>query len=238
MYKGKRILAVIPARSGSKGIKGKNMKLLCGKPLLAYSVEVALSCPYIDYVLVSTDSEEIAKCGRQYGARVPFLRPLQLATDDAKTIDVLLHGVHALQELGEVFEYLMLLQPTQPIRISDQLSEAIEHVIDSNLPSLVSVCPVEQHPILMRTLGEEGELIPILDCGSTCRRQDFPPVYRVNGSIYINRIDENFNSSLSLNDNAYPYIMKSEESIDIDTIEDFLQAEQYMKDKGTRKVCQ
>ncbi|MBO5238282.1 MAG: acylneuraminate cytidylyltransferase family protein [Lachnospiraceae bacterium] len=229
MYKGKRILAMIPARGGSKGIKGKNIKFLCGKPLLAYSIEVALQCSYIDYVLVSTDSEEIAKCGKDYGAKVPFLRPAEYATDEAKTIDVLLHGIETLKQIGEEFDYLMLLQPTQPFRTPQQLSEVIEMVIDKKLASLVSVCPVEEHPILMRTLGEEGELKSILSCRSTVRRQDFPPVYKVNGSIYMNRIDEKFNKNTSLNDNQYPYFMTREDSIDIDTIEDFYVAEQKIK---------
>lgn len=229
MYKEKRIVAMIPARGGSKGIPGKNIKPLCGKPLLAYSIEVALQCPYIDYVLVSTDSKEIAQCGVQYGAQVPFLRPAEFAMDNSKTIDVLLHGIHALQERGEEFNYLVLLQPTQPFRTGVQLSEAIEMVIDRNLPSLVSVCPVAEHPILMRTLGENGDLKSILSCGSTVRRQDFPAVFKVNGSIYINRVDETLNKNTSLNDNQYPYFMTREESIDIDTMEDFLAAEQLMK---------
>lgn len=231
MYKGKRILAMIPARGGSKGIKGKNIKLLCGKPLLAYSIEVALQCSYIDYVLVSTDSEEIAKCGKDYGAKVPFLRPAEYATDEAKTIDVLLHGIETLRQTGEEFDYLMLLQPTQPFRTSKQLTEAIEMIVDRELSSLVSVCPVEEHPILMRTLGETGELKTILSCGSTVRRQDFPAVYKVNGSIYINQIDEKLNKDTSLNDNQYPYFMTREDSIDIDTIEDFFAAEQRMKQR-------
>ncbi|MBP3506700.1 MAG: acylneuraminate cytidylyltransferase family protein [Lachnospiraceae bacterium] len=235
MYKGKRILAMIPARGGSKGIKGKNIKFLCGKPLLAYSIEVALQCSYIDYVLVSTDSEEIAKCGKDYGAKVPFLRPAEYATDEAKTIDVLLHGIETLRQTGEEFDYLMLLQPTQPFRTSKQLTEAIEMIVDRELSSLVSVCPVEEHPILMRTLGETGELKTILSCGSTVRRQDFPTVYKVNGSIYINQIDEKLNKDTSLNDNQYPYFMTREDSIDIDTIEDFFAAEQRMKQKRANR---
>ncbi len=238
MYKGKRILAVIPARGGSKGIKKKNIRPLCGKPLLAYSVEVALECDYVDSVLVSTDSEEIAACARQYGADVPFLRPAELATDEAKTIDVLLHGIAELKRRGQIFDYLLLLQPTQPIRTSRQLAEAIERIVDSGAASLVSVCPVEEHPILMRTLDQEGRLIPILAGGSTVRRQDFPTVYKVNGSIYLNRIDEGLNEHTSLNDNEYPYIMSREDSVDIDTPDDFMKAEEIMKKKlksGGRK---
>lgn len=232
MYKGKRILAIIPARGGSKGIKGKNIKLLNGKPLLVYSIEAALQCSYIDYVLVSTDSEEIADCGKKYGAQVPFLRPEELATDEAKTIDALLHGIQKLKEIGNEFDYLVLLQPTQPFRTGQQLSEAIETIVDTGVSSLVSVCPVEEHPILMRTLDNDGKLKSILEIGSTVRRQDFSSVYKVNGSIYINRIDETFDKNTSLNDNQYPYFMSREDSIDIDTMEDFLAAEQLMKKRS------
>lgn len=231
MYKRKRILAIIPARGGSKGIKEKNIKPLCGKPLLAYSVEVALECDYVDYVLVSTDSEVIAACARQYGAKVPCLRPEELATDEAKTIDVLLYEIARLQEEGQIFDYVLLLQPTQPIRTSRQLTEAIERMIDSDFTSLVSVCPVEEHPILMRTQDKKGKLLPVIAGGSTVRRQEFPEVYKVNGSIYLNRIDEGFNEHTSLNDNEYPYFMSREDSVDIDTIEDFMEAEKIMKKK-------
>lgn len=231
MYREKRIIAIVPARGGSKGIKDKNIRLLAGKPLLTYSIQVALACEYIDEVVVSTDSENIRNIALQYGASVPFLRPVELATDEAKTIDVILHALSELQKNDEYYDYVMLLQPTQPIREVSDLKQSIEQVIDNQYDSLVSVCPVQEHPILMRTIGDDGKLHNILSCGSTVRRQDFPKVYKVNGSIYINAIKDSFNETTSLNDNQYPFVMAREKSIDIDNIEDLEQAEQYLNQR-------
>ena len=116
MYKNKRIVAIIPARAGSKGIKKKNIRQLCGKPLIAYSIEVAKQCEYIDTVFVSTDSPEIQMIAEQYGAEVPFLRTKDLASDESKIIDALLYSLHELERLGKKYDYIILLQPTQPIR--------------------------------------------------------------------------------------------------------------------------
>lgn len=228
MYQNQRILAVIPARGGSKGIPGKNTIDLCGKPLIAYSIEQAIACPYVDDVIVSTDSEHIRDVALHYGAQVPFLRPSELATDTSKTIDALLYTVERLKEQGSSYDYLLLLQPTQPIREAFHLTEAIEMLIDSKQTSLVSVSPVKEHPILMRTIDTDGHLLSLLNMPSTVRRQDFPNVYKVNGSIYLNRIDASFHSDTSLNDNLVPYIMDSQYAIDIDSLEDLKQAANYI----------
>lgn len=233
MYKNKRIVAIIPARAGSKGIKKKNIRQLCGKPLIAYSIEVAKQCEYIDTVFVSTDSPEIQTIAEQYGAEVPFLRTKDLASDESKIIDALLYSLHELERLGKKYDYIILLQPTQPIRTVLLLKDIIERVIDQKLSSLVTVCPVEEHPILMRTMDADGNLKPLLHCSSTVRRQDFPAVYKVNGSAYMNLIDENFNENTSLNDNQYGYKMERKDSIDIDTMEDWKQAEQAL---GVRRI--
>ena len=132
-------------------------------------------------------------------------------------------------ELQKKYDYIILLQPTQPIRTVLLLKDIIERVIDQKLSSLVTVCPVEEHPILMRTMDADGNLKPLLHCSSTVRRQDFPAVYKVNGSVYMNLIDENFNENTSLNDNQYGYKMERKDSIDIDTMEDWKQAEQALR---------
>lgn len=230
MYKNKRFLAIIPARGGSKGIPNKNVIDLCGKPLIAYSIEAAINCSYIDDVIVSTDSQAIADVAIYYGAKVPFLRPAQLATDTSKIIDSMLYTIDTLKESSNTYDYVILLQPTQPIRIPKHLIEAIHSIVDSNVPSLVSVCPVEEHPILMRTIDSNGFLNSILQVNSTVRRQDFPDVYKVNGSIYINKLDDTFNLSTSLNDNICPYIMDRLYSIDIDTLDDLERATRFIKE--------
>lgn len=234
MYNGKRIIAVIPARAGSKGIKDKNIRELCRKPLIAYSIEVAKACDYIDTVFVSTDSVRIQEIAKQYGAEVPFLRSEELASDEAKIIDALLFSLKRLELMNQKYDYIMLLQPTQPIRTVELLKAVIEQTIDRHLPSMVTICPVEEHPILMRTIEENGRLHSLLESSSTVRRQDFPPFYKVNGSVYINRIDEFFNEHTSLNDNRYGYLMKRRDSVDIDTLEDFERAEKILKDNFER----
>lgn len=216
MYKGKSFLVIIPARGGSKGIPNKNIIEVEGKPLIKYSIDAALESKYVDRIVVSTDSEEIAKVSAESGADVPFLRPVSLSTDTAKTIDALIHAVNTLKENGSAYDYLVLLQPTQPLRESFHIDEAIEKIVERGAGSLVSVSDVHEHPILMRTINEQGNLSNLLQTSSTVRRQDFPTFYKVNGSIYINKIDENFNENLSLNDNQLPYIMDTKYDVDID----------------------
>ena len=227
MFKNKRILAIIPARSGSKGIKHKNIIDLNGKPLISYSIEAGLKSKYIDKVIVSTDGEEIAEVARKYGAEVPFLRPKELASDTSKSIDVVIHAIEQLKMREEEYDYCVLLQPTQPLRKSEHIDESIEKIINKKAESLVSVCEVEEHPILMRRICDD-KLINLLEGSSTVRRQDFEKVYIVNGAIYINQIDK-LSLNTSLNDNITPYIMKREYSVDIDTIADLKVAEKFLK---------
>ena len=227
MFKNKRILAIIPARSGSKGIKHKNIIDLNGKPLISYSIEAGLKSKYIDKVIVSTDGEEIAEVARKYGAEVPFLRPKDLASDTSKSIDVVIHAIEQLKMREEEYDYCVLLQPTQPLRKSEHIDESIEKIINKKAESLVSVCEVEEHPILMRRICDD-KLINLLEGSSTVRRQDFEKVYIVNGAIYINQIDK-LSLNTSLNDNITPYIMKREYSVDIDTIADLKVAEKFLK---------
>lgn len=150
MYKDKKTLAIIPARGGSKGIPYKNIMNINGKPLIAYSIEAAKQSKYIDYILVSTDDDKIKEVSLQYGASVPFLRPEEISNDTAKSIDVVIHGINYLKESGEEFDYVVLLQPTSPLRTSQDIDEAIEILIKNEKESLVSVCEVEENPVLMR----------------------------------------------------------------------------------------
>lgn len=229
MYKDQRILAIIPARGGSKGIPNKNIIDLCGKPLIAYSILAAQKSRYIDDIIVSTDSEKIRDISLEYGASVPFLRPAHLASDTSKTIDCMIYTIQELNKQGQLYDYVVLLQPTQPLRKEGVIDEAIAQLLESPEESLVSVTTVTEHPILMRTITKEGTLKSLLPMSSTVRRQDFPAVYRVNGSIYINRINEHFNESTSLNDNVLPYIMDEQYSVDIDSLADLRKAEAFLE---------
>ena len=218
MFKDHSILAVIPARGGSKGIPGKNIIEVAGRSLIAYTLEAAKNSRFIDYVLVSTDSEEIADAARKYGGEVPFLRPDELASDTAKTIDAVLHCVKEMEKLGKSFDTVILLQPTSPLRTAKDIDGAIELFFKNGEKSLVSVSELDVNPVLIRRV-EDGRAVPILNESSTVRRQDFKKYYRVNGAIYINKASE-LGSETSLNDNETAYIMDSSHCIDIDSMED------------------
>ena len=219
MFHNKSFIAVIPARGGSKGIKDKNIVTVHGKPLIQYTIDAARASKYLDRIVVSTDSEKIADISRKLGAEILSLRPAHLATDEARTIDVLLHVLSEVYEQGFKYDYIVLLQPTQPLRHAEHIDKAIERIVISDSESLVSVSKVKEHPILIRTI-ENGELKRLLNVSSTVRRQDFPPYYKVNGAIYINKINNNFNPQTSLNDNKLPFIMDDRYDLDIDTSED------------------
>ncbi len=226
MYNNKRILAVIPARGGSKGIPHKNIINLCGKPLICYTIEAGLSSKYIDYLMVSTDDEKIANISKKYGAQVPFMRPAVLASDTSKTLDAILHAVKTLKDQGNIFDTLVLLQPTQPLRTTEDIDKSIKIFFENGEKSLVSITEVDDNPILIRTI-ESGRLTPLLNVSSTCRRQDMPRYYKVNGCIYINKVDE-LDNTTSFNDNIVPYVMDKNHSVDIDEISDLFMAEYYL----------
>lgn len=224
--KKEKILALIPARGGSKGIPGKNTRELAGKPLIAYTIEAARSCACLDDVLVSTDSEEIAGVAEKFGAWVPFLRPEELAGDRSKTIDAVIYTLERLAKEGKEYDYVVLLQPTSPLRTSEDVEGAVRLALETG-KDVVAVSEVADSPILVRTCDNAGNLTPLLPGGSTIRRQDMPDYYRVNGSIYVNRV-RSLTGDSSLNDNPVGYIMPRERSVDIDESVDFAVAEYFL----------
>ena len=234
MYKNKKIIAIIPARGGSKGIPSKNIIDIYGKPLIQYSIECARESKYIDRTIISTDDLKIKEVSERCGGDVPFLRPSELAQDTSKTIDCLVHAVNWLKEHGEEYDYLVLLQNTVPLRKSWQVDEAIEKLFSGNERSLVSITEVEENPVLMRTLNEDGTVKNMLQLNSTMRRQDFPKFYRVDGAIYIQKLDEYFNLNTSLNDGKLAYIMEEKYSVDIDTYLDIKKIEYYLEKELNR----
>ena len=236
MYKNKKILAVIPARGGSKGIPSKNIIEVGGKPLIQYTIDCAKHSRYIDRAVISTDSEEIKKVSIECGGDVPFMRPKELALDTSKTIDCIVHAVNTLKEMGETYDYVMIIQNTVPLRKFWHVDESIEKLIDSNERSLVSVTEVEQHPILMRTINEDGTVKNLLPMSSTMRRQDFPKFYKVDGAIAIQKIDEEFNLNTSINDGRLAYIMDSKYSTDIDSYIDIKVIEYYLEKEKEEEI--
>ncbi|MCU1807081.1 acylneuraminate cytidylyltransferase family protein [Cytobacillus firmus] len=231
MFMNQRFLAVIPARGGSKGIPKKNIIDLNGKPLIQYTIDAAKESKYIDDIVVSTDNQDIAEVAKQCGADVPFIRPADLASDSAKTIDVLIHTVSELKKLGKTYDFLILLQPTQPLRLSEHIDEAVEKIVSTGKASLASVSKVQEHPLLIRSINGNDELVPLLNSSSTVRRQDFPDYFKVNGAIYINLLKD-LNHETSLNDNIVPYEMDYRYSVDIDEMIDLDIAKLILASKG------
>lgn len=236
MYKGKRILGVIPARGGSKGVPLKNIINVGGKPLIHYSIQCAKYSKYIDRTVISTDDLLIKKVSEEYGGDVPFLRPAELAKDTSKTIDALVHAVDTMNEIDGPYDYVVLLQNTVPLRKSWHVDEAIEKIFDSQERSLVSVTEVEEHPILMRTLNEDDTVKNLLPMNSTVRRQDFPKFYKVDGAIYIQKLDEEFNLNTSLNDGRLAYVMEHQYSTDIDNYIDIKIVEYYLEKEREKEA--
>ena len=232
MYSEKRILSLIPARGGSKGIKNKNIIDLNGHPLISYTIKAAIDSKYVDSVVVSTDSLEIANISKECGALVPFMRPNELASDTSKTVDVVIHAIQALKELSYKFDVLVLLQPTQPLRDANDVDEAIEVFFESGLRGVASISLVDDNPMLIRTLNDDGTVASLLGVNSTCRRQDMPDYYRVNGCIYINKIEE-VTVKTSFNDNPIGYVMEQNHSVDIDEMKDLVVAEYYLKNMSS-----
>ena len=230
MINGKRVLALIPARGGSKGIKDKNIYPLNGKPLINYTIETALMSSYVDSIVVTTDSQKIADVAKECGARVPFLRPDYLANDKSKTIDAVLHALDWLSGNDEKYDILVLLQPTQPLRSTEDIDKAVEVFVDNGSRGVASISRVKDHPILMRQISSDGEMKKLFDVSSTVRRQDMQEWYKINGCIYVNSV-LSIDTNTSFNDNPISYKMPVERSVDIDEISDIYLAEYYLKSR-------
>lgn len=226
------VVGIITARGGSKGLPRKNVKLLNGKPLIAWTIETALRSRSLNRVIVSTEDEEIAEISRRSGAEVPFLRPTQLAEDDTPTLPVLQHAVSWLEsEEGYVPEVLVTLQPTSPLRRAEHIDQALSLLQQTGADSVVSVCLAEHNPYWMKRL-EGDRVYPFLnDVSNDLRRQDLPPVYRVNGAIYVTRSPVLMKENRILGENTRAIVMDAESSIDIDTLLDFKIAEVLLKER-------
>lgn len=233
MYNGQTILALIPARGGSKGVPRKNLRCLAGKPLIVYTIEAALQANFIDRIIVSTDDLEIANISKKYGAEVPFIRPEVLATDGAKGIDVVLHAMQWLEDHNEKFDLLMLLQPTSPLRDSEDIENALGLFMRKNADAVVSVCEVEHSPLWMNTLREDLCMKDFIDKEVLNKnRQQLEIYYRLNGAIYLAKWDFIKQYKSFYGDKTYAYIMPREKSVDIDSEFDLQFAEFLMRNKN------
>lgn len=227
MHQGKSFIAIIPARGGSKRLPRKNVLNLGGKPLIAWSIEAVLSCQIVDEVMVTTDDEEIATVATKFGANVPFLRPAVLASDTATSFDAIKHAVDFYKhELGREFDFVVLLQPTSPLRNAENIVEAIELLVKKNADAVISVCEVDHSPLWANTLPSDLSLDKFLrDEVKNARSQDLPKYYRLNGAIYICSTERLLEEkSFFISSNNFAYVMNKEKSVDVDDLFDFKMA--------------
>lgn len=232
MFDDKKIIAIIPARSGSKGIPDKNIRLLHGKPLLAYSILAAQEAGVFDEIFLSTDSRKYANIALQYGAKVPFLRSDQLATDTASTWDCIKEALDQYHLIGKKFDVFVVLQPTSPLRTSQDILGAVETMLSKQADAVVSVTEADHSPLWSNVLPESKSLNGFLRPEDLTRtRQEMPTYYRINGAIYAVKTDY-FSKSHNIYDGqSFAYIMPRENSVDIDSLYDFSLAEYLLRQK-------
>lgn len=218
MYKNKTFLGIIPARGGSKRLPKKNILDLNGKPLIGWSIEAGLNSQYIDEVIVSSDDDDILKISKGFGANV-IKRPVELASDTATTFDAIEHVIKNVKK----YDYIVLLQPTSPLRTSKHVDEAIEIVFKKDAKAIVSVCETEHSPLWSNILPHDNSMDNFLtDSIINKRSQDIPIYYRLNGALYIYKCEKLLEEKkLFFNDKIFAFKMNKKESIDIDDIYDF-----------------
>lgn len=223
-----KVLGIIPARGGSKGVPRKNIKLLDGRPLLAYTAESALKSKFLSKVILTTEDAEIAAVGRSLGLEVPFLRPKELALDTSPTLPVVFHAIDYLENNGEKFDAICLLQPTNPLRQAEDIDNCIELLEKSDGDSVISILPVphEYNPKWVYWQNEMGEMV--LTTGESepiPRRQDLPPAFHREGSVYVTKIDALRKYGNLYGKKVLGYEINQQNSVNIDTLEDWNLAE-------------
>lgn len=222
MYKDKTFLAIIPARGGSKRLPRKNVLDLAGKPLIAWSIEAGLKSKYIDKVIVTSDDDEILSISQQYGA-IAIKRPDELASDTATTFDAIKHTIDNIER----YDYIVLLQPTSPLRNDKHIDEAIELLETKNTDAVIGVCEMDHSPLWSNVLPQNGSMSNFLrEEVLNKRSQDLEKYYRINGAIYICKTERLLKEkSFFLKDNIFAYKMDRKSSVDIDEEIDFYIAE-------------
>ena len=230
MKNNEKIIAIIPARGGSKGILNKNIIDIGGNPLIKYTIDSALGSKMLLHCVVSTDSDEIANVAKSCGALVPFKRPKHLSNDKALSLPVVQHAVELMEaEQGCQYDLVIMLQPTTPLRKTEDIDNAINLLFETNADSVISVVEVEgHHPLRMKRVVD-GRLINYIDQGHEDMRprQELPPVYIRNGAIYATRRDVLMDSNSFTGADSRAYIMPNERSVNIDTLQDLMLAKSY-----------
>lgn len=228
MIRTKSVLAIIPARGGSKGVPRKNIRQLSGKPLIAWTIEEAKKSKYIDRLVVSTDDMEIAEIAQQWGGEVPFMRPSSLSQDHTPGIEPVLHAISTLPD----YEYIVLLQPTSPLRTSEDIDECLEQCLGQDANACVSVTMTDKSPYWMYHLSDECELQPVvIPDKPILRRQDAPNVFVLNGAVYVAKTSWLKETKSFLHKETIGYVMPKERSVDVDTELDFCILETIIREK-------
>lgn len=226
MFYDHRIIAIIPARSGSKGLPDKNIRILNGKPLIAYSIIQAQETGIFDNIFLSTDSRKYADIAMKYGADVPFLRSDELASDSASIWDCVRESLRRYKALGKEYDIFVVLQPTSPLRTAGDILGAMNQMIHTKADSVVSLCEADHSPLWCNTLPENKSLKCFIRPEILSEtRQELPAFYRINGAIYAVSTSFFLRSPHIYNGDSFAYIMPRERSVDIDTLFDFSFAE-------------
>lgn len=228
MINNKSVLAIIPARGGSKGVFKKNIRQVGGKPLIAWSITEAMKSRYIDKLILSSEDEEIIKVAEVNGCEVPFVRPYELALDDTPGIDPVLHAMEMLPG----YDYIVLLQPTSPLRTVEDIDQCIELCVSYSAQSCVSVTEPDKSPYWMYTIQKDGILEPLLSTPFVTRRQDLPHVYSLNGAVYAAESQWLAQNKTFLTEGTLAYVMPKERSLDIDTELDLKICDFLLNSKG------
>jgi CMP-N,N'-diacetyllegionaminic acid synthase len=230
----KRIIAIIPARSGSKGIAKKNTKMLLGKPLVTWTIEQAKKSEFIDTLFVSTDSDEIAKISEQSGVPVPFLRPPEFARDDSPTIDAINHALESFGKEGKTFDIIVLLEPTSPLRKAGDIDAAIRIFLNEyeDADALVSLGEVRlENPFIMEYI-ENNRLKKVISTSNNFyQRQQMPKVYFPYGVIYLSKVESLKRARTFYQENTIPYLIERWQNYEIDDLCDFVCVESILKKK-------
>jgi CMP-N,N'-diacetyllegionaminic acid synthase len=226
-----KILGLIPARGGSKAIPGKNIKLLEGKSLIQRAYETARKSKYLDRIILSTDSNEIAEHAKSFGLEVPFIRPQEFAKDESPMIDAIVHTIETLKKSGYLPDAVMLLQPTSPLRKAEHIDEAIELLKDNDSVCSVIEIPQDMSPHYVMKITADGHLDYFLPEGKNFkRRQDVPKAYKRDGTIFLTRTEVLLNEKNVYGKRCIPYFMDASLAINIDTPEEWKMAENFLKE--------
>jgi CMP-N,N'-diacetyllegionaminic acid synthase len=229
-----KILALIPARGGSVGLKNKNLKKLANKPLIFWPINSAKKSKYIDSVVVSTDSKKIKRKAMKFGAKVPFLRPKRLAKSTSKSFDSILHCLNYFKKNKTFFDYIVLLEPTSPLTTHEDIDRALKilHTHKSNSTSIVGVSKnTNNHPSFLTKIKKNGNIKPYLKNVEAIRRQSLSPLYFFDGSLYISKVDTILKKKTFYHDKTLPYITEKYKSFEVDDMIDYVCIEAILKNK-------